>query len=81
MLIPAERFLKVNVSLADRQIAMLDSLSLDIRIRHRSVVTRAELVRALIDALEKRRLSTDDVMKFVERAWVPRSRTTKTARP
>lgn len=47
-----EPWTKVTVVLFDRQIAFLDRLSADIRLKTRSAVSRAELIRAMIDAVE-----------------------------
>jgi hypothetical protein len=41
----------VSVVLFDRQIHHLDRLALDIRARSGKVLTRAEIIRALIDGL------------------------------
>jgi len=47
----AERWTKVTVVLMDRQIVFLDRLVADIRATNGASISRAHLVRALIDAL------------------------------
>lgn len=47
-----EPWTKVTVVLFDRQIAYLDRAAADIRLKTRSAVSRAELIRAMIDAVE-----------------------------
>jgi hypothetical protein len=46
-----ERWKKVTVVLMDRQIAFLDRLVADIRAANDTSISRAHLIRALIDAL------------------------------
>lgn len=46
----AEPYQKVTVTLFDRQIISLDKVALAIRERKGQVVSRAELIRAIIDA-------------------------------
>lgn len=45
-----EPFTKVTVALGHAQVASLDRLALDIRLRHGRVISRAGLLRALIEA-------------------------------
>lgn len=47
----AERWTKVTVVLMDRQIVFLDRLVADIRATNGASISRAHLVRALVDAL------------------------------
>jgi hypothetical protein len=47
----AERWTKVTVVLMDRQIVFLDRLIADIRAANGSSISRANLIRALIDSL------------------------------
>jgi hypothetical protein len=47
----AEAYSKATVVLLNRQIVFLDRLSADIRAANGAVVKRAEIIRALIDAL------------------------------
>jgi hypothetical protein len=47
----AERWTKVTVVLMDRQIVFLDRLVADIRAANGAIISRANLIRALIDAL------------------------------
>ena len=46
-----ERWTKVTVVLMDRQVVFLDRLGADIRAASDSTISRAHLVRALVDAL------------------------------
>jgi hypothetical protein len=47
----AEHWTKVTVVLLDRQIVYLDRLAADIRAANRGSISRAHLIRALIEAL------------------------------
>lgn len=64
-----EEWTNTSVVLFNREIVFLDRLSSDIRASSGTVVRRAEIIRALIDGLEKSRLdvsrlrSADD-LKF-----------------
>ena len=49
----AERWTKVTVVLMDRQIVYLDRLIADIRAANGASLSRAHLIRALIDALSE----------------------------
>jgi len=46
-----ESWSKITVVLLDRQVAFLDRLAVDIRLRHGVAISRAELIRALIEAM------------------------------
>lgn len=52
---------KVTVVLLDRQIHWLDSLSLAIRQKTKAAISRAEIIRALIDAVEESGLDLTDI--------------------
>lgn len=52
----AEDWSKVTVVLYDRQVLFLDRLALDIRAKSGASISRAEIIRALIDVLEAGRL-------------------------
>lgn len=57
----AEAYSKATVVLLNRQIVFLDRLSADIRARSGAVVKRAEIIRALIDALAESGQDVRDV--------------------
>jgi hypothetical protein len=48
-----EAWSKVTVVLFDRQIAFLDQLARSVRARSGAAVSRAQVIRALVDAVEK----------------------------
>ena len=48
-----EAWTKVTVVLFDRQIAFLDQLARSVRARSGAAVSRAQVIRALVDAVEK----------------------------
>ena len=48
-----EAWSKITVVLLDRQIAFLDRLSADVRLKTGKAVSRAQLIRALIDFILK----------------------------
>jgi hypothetical protein len=52
-----ERWSKVTVVLTDREVARLDRAAIDVRLRQGRAVSRAEILRNLIDA-------TSDAMLF-----------------
>lgn len=56
-----EDWTKVTVVLLDRQILFLDRLALDIRAKTKTVVKRAEIIRALVDALDDSNLDLTTV--------------------
>ena len=41
---------KVTVALLDRQVAFLDQLAIDIRLKHRKAISRAEIIRAVVES-------------------------------
>lgn len=45
-----EPWAKITVVLLDRHVALLDRLAVDIRLKHGKAISRAELIRALIEA-------------------------------
>jgi len=51
-----EAWTKVTVVLFDRQIDYLDRLARDIRAKHGAAVSRAQLIRALVDAIAESNL-------------------------
>jgi len=56
----AEHWTKVTVVLMDRQMAFLDRLGADIRAANGSAISRAHLIRALVDALAASDLDLTD---------------------
>ena len=60
-----EAWTKVTVVLLDRQIVYLDRLATDIRATTRAAISRAEIIRALIDGLAE---STVDVSTIATEA-------------
>jgi hypothetical protein len=57
----SEDWSKVTVVLYDRQILFLDRLALDIRAKSGASISRAEIIRALVDVLEAGGLDLADV--------------------
>lgn len=45
-----EPWAKITVVLLDRHVAYLDRLAIDIRLKHGKAISRAEIIRALIEA-------------------------------
>jgi hypothetical protein len=43
----------LQVNIADRHVAMLDSLAVDIRLRHGVVISRAHLIGAIVEAADR----------------------------
>ena len=46
------RPLRLQVNVASRQVAMLDSLAVEIRLRHVIAMSRAGILRAIVEAAE-----------------------------
>ncbi|HEX7709186.1 MAG TPA: hypothetical protein VF701_22215 [Thermoanaerobaculia bacterium] len=68
-LVHTERWSKVTVVLLDRHVAFLDSVAIDIRLKHGRAISRAEIIRALIEAAERSGLDltgADSVESIVE---------------
>jgi len=51
---------KITVVLLDRQVAYLDRIAIDIRLLHGFAISRAELIRALVEAAAQSPLSLSD---------------------
>lgn len=49
-IVHTEPWAKITVVLLDRHVAYLDRLAIDIRLRHGRAISRAELIRGLIEA-------------------------------
>ena len=50
----------LTVMLSHRQVAQLDTLSMEIRLRHRRAISRAEIIRGIIDAAELTRMDLSE---------------------
>ncbi len=49
-IVHTEPWAKITVVLLDRHVAYLDRLAVDIRLRHGKAISRAEIIRGLIEA-------------------------------
>ena len=49
-IVHTEPWAKITVVLLDRHVAYLDRLAIDIRLRHGRAISRAEIIRALIES-------------------------------
>lgn len=49
-IVHTEPWNKITVVLLDRHVAYLDRLAIDIRLKHGKAISRAEIIRALIEA-------------------------------
>ena len=49
-IVHTEPLAKITVVLLDRHVAYLDRLAIDIRLRHGKAISRAEIIRGLIEA-------------------------------
>ena len=56
-----EEWTKVTVVLLDRQIHWLDRLAADIRLNTKCAISRAEIIRAVITAIEKSGIDLSEV--------------------
>jgi hypothetical protein len=63
---PKRGWTKVTVVLFDRQIAYLDRLAIDLRLKSGWAVSRAEIIRALIDAVADSGIELEDVRSEME---------------
>jgi hypothetical protein len=48
--------MKITVILLQRHVALLDRLALDIRIKHGQAITRSEIIFAMVEAAERRKM-------------------------
>lgn len=70
-----EAWSKITVVLLDRQVAYVDGIAVDIRLRHSVAISRAELIRALIEAVSQSGLDLSDasgneeLVQMVSNAW------------
>jgi len=71
---------KITVVLLDRHVAYLDRIAVDIRLQHGFAISRAELIRSLIEASAQSGLvlsDASDVKKMIEMlsdAWSGKSK-------
>jgi len=49
-IVHTESWSKVTVVLLDRHVAFLDQVAIEIRLKHRKAISRAEIIRALVEA-------------------------------
>lgn len=57
---------KITVVLLDRQVAFLDRIAVDIRLQHSFAISRAELIRALVEAAAQSRMDLSDAANVIE---------------
>lgn len=55
---------RITVVLLNRQIAYLDRLSVEIRLRHGTIIRRDALVRALVEAVMRRGIDLSEAASF-----------------
>ena len=66
---------KITVVLLDRQVAYVDGIAVDIRLRHAVAISRAELIRGLIEAALQGGLDLSDapgneeLVTMLRNAW------------
>jgi hypothetical protein len=58
--IQADSWAKITVVLLDRHVAYLDRIAVDIRLEHGFAISRAELIRSLIEAASQSGLVLSD---------------------
>jgi len=72
---PGDTWSKITVVLLDRHVAYLDRIAIDIRLRHGVAISRAELIRGLIEAAWQSGLSladaasNDEIVEMIRVAW------------
>jgi hypothetical protein len=70
-----ESWSKITVVLLDRQVAYVDGIAVDIRLRHSVAISRAELIRGLIEAVSQSGLDladapgNEELVEMVSGAW------------
>lgn len=70
-----EPYSKITVVLLQRQVAFLDDVSVGVRVRHGKAVSRAELLRGLVEAASRlgvdltQASSADELAALVARAF------------
>jgi hypothetical protein len=58
--LPGETWSKITVVLLDRHVAYLDRIAVDIRLQRGVAISRAELIRGLIEASSKTAVTLSD---------------------
>jgi hypothetical protein len=61
----AGRYAKVTVSLPVRDVVLLDTLALDIRLRTRVALSRSDVIHAFIEAAAQRQMKGDEAAALV----------------
>ena len=70
-----ESWSKITVVLLDRQVAYVDGIAVDMRLRHSVAISRAELIRGLIEAALQSGLDlsdapgNDELVTMLRNAW------------
>ncbi len=73
--LPGDTWSKITVVLLDRQVAYLDRIAVDIRLQRGVAISRADLIRALIEAASQSGLTLSDApanqqrMEILRDAW------------
>jgi hypothetical protein len=73
---------KITVVLLDRHVAYLDRVAIDIRLKHGRAISRAEIIRALIEAAEQSGIdlsegySIDSLVDLLN-GWAPKRRSSR----
>jgi hypothetical protein len=72
---PGETWSKITVVLLDRHVAYLDRIAVDIRLRRGVAISRAEMIRGLIEAASKTSVTLSDasgnaeIVELLRAAW------------
>lgn len=72
---PGETWSKITVVLLDRHVAYLDRIAVDIRLQRGVAISRAELIRGLIEAASKTGVTLSDahdnpeMVELLRGAW------------
>ncbi len=72
---PGETWSKITVVLLDRHVAYLDRIAVDIRLQRGVAISRAELIRGLIEAASKTGVNLSDapgnleMISLLRNAW------------
>lgn len=70
-----EAWSKITVVLLDRHVAYLDRIAIEIRLKHRRAISRAEIIRALVDAAESSGVDlseaqdVESIVSMLKAAW------------
>jgi hypothetical protein len=73
---------KITVVLLDRHVAYLDRLAIDIRLKHGRAISRAEIIRALIEAAEQSGIDLSeaysiDTLVDLLNGWAPKRKSSR----